>query len=571
MSDFFFPLWNALEEIDREISAAIEMNHHELANLRAGVQIRLQVAEHMDLPRVQERLNGLIHLLDSLELLQGKAGSENAKNLEPDDVPPPELSEAAMPIRELFEVSEFSQPDSPSSEEDLEVGEYENGLAEKLETETVGASAIETPTLNLPKLTPARKAPGQAKKKEFQKKQSAFFAAERALPNPENKRSYQFQVASLICRARGLRSQANEFDLSGDQLQISIDNLARLVQGEFFGLNFSRSHSESQWSDLSDAYQFLIDCDRAIAWLDENQPSSSDRKELIDMMGAANAYLPRLKFDYGYNFRDQRQESQKNDIDTLNNRQNFIPWFQFNGEAPSISRLKTRASELKTWIERAEQRQQQASTRDVAKSKLAALVEAIEGDSNPDDFIADLRCLVADCLNCGVRPTDINFKRSVLPYRHHLGELESSHGRRLEEELRKLENHFIAKKEQVVETDSEDEPSPVVEALRSQLKGNTVLMIGGRSDRSRVKALADALGCDVEWPDSHEATKIEDFRAAVDRADIVCRFIRWSRHGYKEVLDWATEQGKPTVTFKAGSGVNRVVHDMVSQLRLTVS
>jgi hypothetical protein len=92
------------------------------------------------------------------------------------------------------------------------------------------------------------------------------------------------------------------------------------------------------------------------------------------------------------------------------------------------------------------------------------------------------------------------------------------------------------------------------------------MFVGGRRIAEKAAEVESALGVKLLWPDADPDTLMHDFAAPAMKSDIVCYLIRWSRHGYKNVIDFARKEGKETVVIKAGIGINRLVHDIHEQL-----
>lgn len=525
------PFWDDLASIESEIQAALEDRKQEIEKLCRAIEASLALARELE-------RDDLIHRLEALRRpLIPKDPGPAAKDDEIEAAPEVEPEPAAVPKPEPHAGPEEAEEDSK---------------------------------LRLPKVTPAKKRQAKGQTKQFLARQAAFFALESiVLEAGMRDVQRQFQIRRLICEARGLIVWAGDLEEPDNAISQSLQHLQREQHGEFFGLNRSRNHKPDQWFELAEAYGFLADADAALQWEGLSELGTDDLKDVIDALAAANVFLARLNFDHGYGFTDKDQMEQRKAIEHRNPKNHFIRWWGFNDNPPAMSAIVKRAKEAAPLVERLRARRAKTATREQAKEAMTRLIDEIAGDSAPIDFVETLRQHVRDCLSSGVRPSNKDFVTLLLPYRHLLRDLGVPNDSQFETYLQREDNRQVARNQVQEDVDAPEESQETKEALRAFLEGKKVLMIGGRSDRQKVKALRDALRCEVEWPDSTDSTKIESFRAAVERADIVCRFIRWSRHSYKEPLDWAEAQGKPTVSFKAGSGVNRVIHDMTFQLRVS--
>jgi hypothetical protein len=112
------------------------------------------------------------------------------------------------------------------------------------------------------------------------------------------------------------------------------------------------------------------------------------------------------------------------------------------------------------------------------------------------------------------------------------------------------------------------EHSRRVSELRPLLQNKVLLLIGGNKGQGwRKEELKKELGLkDVLWPDLEDTTKLKGIFHEVDHADYVAQLIRWSRHHYSEILDYAKGQNKPVVRVLSGLGLTRITRDLHDQM-----
>jgi hypothetical protein len=210
-------------------------------------------------------------------------------------------------------------------------------------------------------------------------------------------------------------------------------------------------------------------------------------------------------------------------------------------------------------------RVESSARKDDAMGALEGLAESLDADGPVESTLVPA---VLRCLDAGIPPSNKKLVAVCLPYRSALKEVDDRRVAKLVEYLSKEEALLARKVGPPADADSAEEPEDaVLAAVKAHLAGKTVLFVGGRRIPEKKREVEAALGLkELLWPDADPDTLLHDFTASALKADVVCYLIRWSRHSYKQVIDFAKAQGKETVILKAGLGVNRLVHDFNEQL-----
>ncbi|RYG40431.1 hypothetical protein EON79_22605, partial [bacterium] len=174
---------------------------------------------------------------------------------------------------------------------------------------------------------------------------------------------------------------------------------------------------------------------------------------------------------------------------------------------------------------------------------MEALKEAIASIEQEGDVEETLVPAVRKCLEAGVRPSDKTLVALCQPYRAVFREMDDRVFGRLNEYLSKTEALLLRKgapadrDEEVSDEDTEFQR--MKEEVMAHLKGKTVLFVGGRRIPEKQREVERELGFKLEWPDAEPDTLLHDFIRPAEKSDVVCFLIRWSRHSYKAVIDYA--------------------------------
>ncbi|MBA3726298.1 MAG: hypothetical protein H0W86_07550 [Armatimonadetes bacterium] len=406
----------------------------------------------------------------------------------------------------------------------------------------------------------------------FAKSSRGFFAKERKL---EGRKPQAELTKALVCEARALIQWAAALDEDDDSLRKSFQLLKEHFcrnwpDVPFFGFNADRAHPKETWLHLAEAYEVLPISIECLNWVEANKSSlhPSELEELIVAAAAPEAYLFRLAFDHGLEFKDKIQRDIHDRIIGVQ-EDLYIPWWETSARKRNESAdIRKAAMGLTSVFERIKAR---VDKRVAVASRMAALQELAQSVEDQKRPVDDIVAMAADCLAAGVPPSDKKLVVLTLPYR---AVLEESGDKRLTKLI-----EFISKQERVVakaiagfEIDQADDPEADrrLDRVKDLLRGKTVLFVGGHcvpEKQRKIKASLE-LG-DLVWPEATPDTNQGAFLNEIKKADYVCYLIRWSRHSYKEVIDKAKAMGKKTIIVKAGVGLNRFVHDVDHQVLQT--
>lgn len=383
------------------------------------------------------------------------------------------------------------------------------------------------------------------------------------------------EIKGLIAEGRALESEASELkDPARSLIREEVQLLGawwddHAYSREFFALNMQRGHTSEVWEAVSQGYSFLAAAESAVTFLEQEEGLSDHQALLIaEMSAASEAYLGRVFEDHAMNVWDPQQKEIHGRIERLEiTGPSITKWWRRLENPPSLDDLAKRAKGLMEEVEATKRSRAKAVS---SSSALSSLLEWFEAaDASEFDEAALLR-LVEEALSAGVPPSSKPLRQALFGYRH---ALEGSVNRdvvKLDQYLQKdmLEASRKAAPEPPEEVELDVQLLNKVQALKPLTEGKTMLLVGGSKRQGwRKQEYEKILGLnELLWPEAEEWTKTEDLSGYVNKADIVCLLIRFSRHSYKNVLDVAKERGKLTVTLPRGLGMNTVVHEMWSQL-----
>lgn len=544
---------------EARLAESVAAHRSALSARRDRLAQQLVLAEALQLGELRAEGEALLARLDeALRLVAGPPGHGEAPEL---PFQPVDEVEPGVPIAEIespsFEPTAIAEPEpQPTPEPEPQ------RVPEPEPEQDVGPE----PKPEIP--LPPKRVPTAEQQKAFRQAVKDTFNLEAEWHAMPEGKPRSLIARSLICLVRGLREDAPFLGQDVSALDRTFED-ARNEIGDrpFFGLSPTRNHSATTWQDLAKAYRYLAQVEEVLSSNWVKDLAEPERGDLIDRLAAANAYLARLSVDQGLGFADEDQNRQKKTLEKWNGKSRFIRWWQFLAGAPPLADLVRAADELRPMAAKLAKKQESQLERANARAELEALVEQIEAEETPDDWVDLFRAQVVRCLEAGMRPTDPKLRKLLLPYRAYLGDLPAAQGNALVKALDQYEMKLVAQKKLVSDAEDPAEPDPMeLKAVKEYLAGKRLLLVGGQSQPARIRKLKKTLGVDVDWPGSDKDDRAEMFRAHVDAADVVCLLIRFSRHAYADALKWAREQGKDTVTLKAGMGVNRLVNDIYTQV-----
>jgi hypothetical protein len=383
------------------------------------------------------------------------------------------------------------------------------------------------------------------------------------------------QIKGLIAEGRSLEAAAADLKdpargLIRDEIQILgawwDDNA---FSREYFALNFQRTHSPEIWEEVSHGYQFLASAESAVGYM-ETEEGLNDSQFLLlaELAAAAEAYLGRVFEDRAMNVWDPQQKEVHQRLEKLNVAVPTVTrWWRRLENAPSLDDLAKRAKGLAAEEESIRKSRARAESSTSALQNLLTWFETAHATEFDE---AALLKLVEAALAAGVPPSSKPLRTAMFGYRHALEGSSNRDVMKLDSYLQKdqLEASRKAMPDPIEEVEVDTELLNKVAALKPLTEGKTILFVGGSKRQGwRKNEYEKLLGLnELLWPEAEEWTRTEDLSGYVNKADIVCLLIRFSRHSYKNVLDVAKERGKHTVTLPRGLGMNTVVHEMWSQL-----
>lgn len=397
----------------------------------------------------------------------------------------------------------------------------------------------------------------------FAKKEREFFRTK------GNGRERLAELKGLACEARAHIEASEEAELDASSLWQSLELLREEFDrmnpgGSFFAFRNNRRHRAEVWTELGEAFRLLGAAEKCLDWLDA-YPDVAERADLVKLAGAAEAWIHRLNDDQGLGFTDEQQRDIHHRVELAAGGEIYVPWWNLGEGRRSNEEVMEAARSLPARLAEIAKRTESSAKKDDAMGALEGLVESLEADGPVEETLVPA---VLRCLDAGIPPSNKKLVMICLPYRSALKEVDDRRVAKLVEYLSKEEALMVRKYGAPPEAESYEEPEDaLLQTVREYLSGKTVLFVGGRRIPEKKREVEQALGLkELLWPDADPDTLIHDFTASALKADVVCYLIRWSRHSYKQVLDFARSQGKETVVLKAGLGINRLVHDFSEQL-----
>ncbi|MFZ4507224.1 MAG: hypothetical protein ACOYON_05955 [Fimbriimonas sp.] len=422
-----------------------------------------------------------------------------------------------------------------------------------------------------PVVSDEKKAIRSAAQRELRRRMQSFeMRVEKILERPVDSR-VEAEIKSLVCEARGmqvLEAEAGTDDFVRRELEQLREKFNDEAEDpEFFGFNNQRSHASEIWFDLADAYGRLGAACEAIQWLENVEGLDVvDHIRLYDLIAAADASLFRIFSDRGLSVTDGQQRRLHEKLRELQPEDHFVPYWKTSGDdRMSKADIDAEANQLAAFFTSLEQRTRKRMVGERAMDRLVSLVrEPSEGD-----FEEHIVRIVEDALNGGIPPTNKRLTEILLPYRHLLDGVPHAQGRKLKDHLDRQATLLQSKPIRLADEDEAEDPAHEarLEAVRNLLTGKTILFVGGNKGQAFRQAEYERdLRVKLLWPDMEDATNMNALRPSVEKADLVCLLIRFSRHSYKKALDDAKASGKMTAILARGLGFRTIVHDLYAQL-----
>jgi len=358
--------------------------------------------------------------------------------------------------------------------------------------------------------------------------------------------------------AKEAKSDRGYFQDELQQLSVRADEVT--LDSPFFGFNTEAYFAkESDWKDLAQAYEWLGEAFEAKEWLDVTPSLDVKRRsEVVSLIGQAERWLVdtlgRLQFSVADRPHSLLRDWWKGQSKT---HREFEP--------PKKDEL---AQLGKKWHEEREKHESQ-QRKDAAMDELRRHIEDSElGEDQVEEWNERLCALTDACLEAKVPPSSLDLVPLLVDF---LGVIQegcrhkqaSKIAQFAVDQYRKKDPDFMEGLQRSFATVDEG----MLEGMKPLLQGRRLLFVGGnKGQEPRRQAIERLFECELEWPDMEDDTNLNVLRPKLAHADIVCLLIRFSRHGYKEIIDEAKEIGKQVVVFRAGLHPNRLLHDLRKQL-----
>ncbi len=336
---------------------------------------------------------------------------------------------------------------------------------------------------------------------------------------------------------------------------------------DFFGFNPARGHKAEIWLELHSAYETVAVAERCMTWLESDPPVTAEKRQrLLSLCAAAETLLLRLFDDRALVAQDRQQQDLHKRIRL--STPDFIEWWtQAGNGGPSTAKIRQASSGLEDLFQECFKELNNKDARDQAVNELDRLLK--EGESL-EDYVERLASATLACLATGVPPSNKSLVECLLPYRPQLAELNLEGLKKILDFTKKREMQMIANREVILDNDIPPDPEHQarLEDLRKVLDGKVMVWLGGnKRQAARREIIEQQLKLkELVWPDSEDATHIDQLRVQAQKADFVVQLIRWSRHSYRLIVNEAKAQGKQVAVLTSGLGENKVVLDLHAQL-----
>lgn len=339
-------------------------------------------------------------------------------------------------------------------------------------------------------------------------------------------------------------------------------------EASFFGFNLNRNLSPEAWIELRDVYRCLAEAIDASEWLcDHEENVDATWKMILTQAASADAWLHRI-IDRGLGIIDFQQSNLHDRLSSLaRERGVFVDAWkaEING-GPRTESIVRDAKLLAESLARAKKGRANVARQQEAMSELGALIYTSSAES---DFAERLVQLAVDCLEAGIAPSRKPLTEILVPYRQTLADADDPRLAKLIQYIDKSSLDLIARHRGIPEPeDASEGDSKQLAELKQKLAGKRVLFVGGNKGQEKRRVqIEKALGlAALVWPDLEDKDGPSKVESSVVSADLVCQLIRFSRHSYKQAIDYARSLGKETAILPRGLGFNTIVHDLHNQL-----
>lgn len=412
------------------------------------------------------------------------------------------------------------------------------------------------------------------RRKSFQDSSRLFFETTKQLMSEDVWSSaHEAYAKAAIADGRALEAEAdavdpglrstilNELDIFGGKW----DRLAN--NKEFFALNLQRQHDANIWRELAEGYRMLADAEECTLWLESRKDIPAQHfNYLFDACAAAESLVDRVMLDHDLGVWDSQQRDIHARLEAIRPEELKTKWWRRIGnDIPSREEMANVARGLKGEFLRIRQGANKTRAKETVVAELAKWLSESVADVNFDNHLLDL---VTQAMDDGIPPSDKDLRSMLAGYHYILTGSDNKKVKKLADHLRADAMLDKAKSQEKAVEEEPEANSAELEELLPLTRGKTVLFVGGakgqgwrKNDYVKSMELADLI-----WPDAEEQTKPSALATNVEKADIVCLLIRFSRHSFKNVIDEAKTAGKMTAILPRGLGLNTIIHELHSQL-----
>jgi hypothetical protein len=384
--------------------------------------------------------------------------------------------------------------------------------------------------------------------------------------------SFVASAKAALCYGRAIVEGGlpdNLLSSAEDEILTVLQELDRATDVPFWGESPSKLIPADLWSELSDAYDYLADAEVALDWMESADEAikSAHFTRAIDGVAAAETYLKMIYFHKARHLYDVQPKQVNIRLQNLTLGWHVPEYWSNHGGIQKLPTLRAAAAAAAGTFKESVKSYKRAVLKDAAMDALKGFVQA----PTTDDFPKVLNGLIEGCLKAGIAPSNKDLVSSLLPFADVVRSMQNKGFEALVKYLdQKAQTNCVedASCEEEIEDVVDEQFALKQSQVRDLLKGKKVLFVGGNKvSGAQRSAIKSGIGCkELIWPGSDDHTPVSFFYPYADKADVVCYLVRWSRHGFKQVLDYGKAHGKDTVTLPSGIGVNRVVSEIYEQI-----
>ncbi len=405
-----------------------------------------------------------------------------------------------------------------------------------------------------------------------------FFEEARALlARPGSGPIRAARLKSAICLGRALAGTLPDADalrLVNEEVRALRERWNAEISHDFFGLNPGRHIEPEGWHRLARAFALTAEAEEALPAILDEAATGPNRDAAADAAAAAVGLAFGTMGYYAEGVGDAEATRLRSALEGIGRLPRVREIVEAIKRKPAEwPRYEAMATGLPAQAKRLRTEGEKRAKGEAALAAFEALLKDGEAD---ESFVDRLVNAARDALAAGVRPNAPRLRDPMMPYLEVLKEPDYAGDPALKGltlEIAKYAAALLARRAVPAEPDlhaNDPEHEVRLAAVREYLKGKVLGFAGSRRGVDRkVEEFKRTLGArEILWPDIEKHQAVGSLVEALKSADVVCLLVRFCRHSYKDALDEAKKGGGRMVFLPRGLGLNTVVYELYTQLRL---